>query len=65
MEQIRVVGSKFKDDDNVPWEGTPYDFCNWVYETFLDGYKRDDVEHPDVDVAIAHLRNMGYKVEVE
>jgi len=64
METIRVVDSKWKEDDDVPWEGSSKEFRNWVYEEFLQGFKRDDVEYPSLEIALSHMRNQGYKIEV-
>jgi hypothetical protein len=59
---IRIVSSPFKEDEDLPWDYEPYDFCTWVWEIFLEGYKHD-IERPTVDAAVGHLRSMGFVIE--
>ena len=60
---IKVTHSPFKEDENLPWEWEHNAFCDWVWNVFLDGYKRSDVECPDLETAIGYLRNMGFVIE--
>jgi len=62
---IRIIGSPFKDDTDFPWDYKPNDFCNWVWNVFLEGYKHDDIECPTLNEAIGHLRSMGFTVIID
>lgn len=61
MNYVKVKKSPFKEDEGLPWVYTEKDFCVWVWETFLDGYKQD-VDVPSAQVAIGHLRSMCFEV---
>jgi hypothetical protein len=59
---IRVKKSPFREDENLPWDYEPDAFCAWVWEVFLEGYKRDDVPCPTLEVAISYLSGMGFDI---
>ena len=66
MKTVIVRSSPWLEDqgeDAPPWAYSPENFCLWVDEVFLEGYKGSD-PLPELGDAIATVIDCGYVVEV-
>ena len=62
---IRVISSPHPQDDNesLPWIYSEDEFCYWVWEVLLAGYKDERIQIPSLNLAIQLACLKGYQIE--
>lgn len=63
IKSIEVIGSPHSADTDFPWVYAPNDFCVWVWEVFLEGYK-NNTPTPTLEEAYNLVTEQGYKLRV-
>lgn len=58
---IRITKSPYKADNNLPWDFESDAFSKWVWEVYMDGYKKN-IPCPSILEAIQYLTSKGFEV---
>lgn len=65
MLLIKIKSSPYKEDQDIfveyalPWLYDEDNFCCWVWEVLMEGYKHD-IPVPDLFTALKKLHDFGY-----
>lgn len=64
MITVTITKSPYDHDEDLPWTYEDEDFCYWVWEVFLEGYKSKTIKVPTLWKAISIVDHAGYGYKV-